>query len=91
MELTGAAANATTVMIVGLLNIPTPLFAGTLVPVDMLIVTPMATDGAGTASIGPINGGHPASPTLYFQMVTVDFLVPQFFDFSNALEVQYLP
>ena len=86
-----SAANAPALLAVGVLNIPTPILGGTLVPVDLALIAPFFTNGAGAADLGPVNGGHGQSPLLYFQAVVIDGNQPEGADFSNTIAAQYLP
>jgi len=84
MAITGGAPNSPVLLPVGLVNNPTSIAGGTLVPVPTLfILDVLVTDGNGNVELGVIGGGSPAA-TLYVQAIVLD----GGFDFSNALEVQ---
>ncbi len=84
MSITGGAPNSAVLLPVGLVNNPTPVAGGTLVPVPTLfILTVLVTDANGNIELGVTGGGSPAA-LLYVQAIVLD----GGFDFSNALEVQ---
>ena len=60
-------------------------------PADLKLILPFTTSATGQATTGPISGGHPASPTVYFQWIIVDGAQAQGFDFSNAIQAQWMP
>jgi len=90
IELLDAAPSAPAFLVVGLVNDPTPLKGGTLVPVPVLSIVSFTTDGSGRVLLpGVPGGGGPA--TAYLQFVVEDGAQPQGFAFSNALEVVFGP
>ncbi len=86
LTLTDAAPNAMAFLVVGLSNNPTPTKGGMLVPVPVLSISNVTTDGNGALTIPNIAGG--AGPlTAYVQVAIIDGSQQFGFDFSNALEV----
>ena len=89
LSITGAPANAAAFVIAGVVNSPTPLKGGTLVPVPFLFVVPLVTDGSGAITLpGVPGGGGPAS--VYVQAMITDGSQPAGFAFTNAVRLDLL-
>jgi len=88
--LTGAPASTQAFLVLGLTAAPTPFKGGLLVPVPILGLFPLTTDGAGQISIDDIpGGGGPVS--IIAQFVLVDGAQALGYGMSNAVQVDYLP
>jgi hypothetical protein len=73
----------------GLTEAPTAFKGGTLVPVPILLLLPLATGPTGTAHATVPGGGGPLSIDL--QAVFADATLPGGFGLSNAVRVDLLP
>lgn len=90
VTLSGVPAFGQALLVASLVNTPTPLVGGTLVPVPVMLVLPLVAGPAGTAVLGGIPGGiGPLS--LYAQCVHADALLPGGWGFSNAVRIDFLP
>jgi hypothetical protein len=90
LVLTGAASSAPTFLFIGLVNSPTPVQGGQLVPVPWTFLFGTTTDASGTLLLPNLpGGGGPFSA--YLQAVTVDGSLPFGYGFSNAIQADYLP
>jgi hypothetical protein len=89
LEITGAAPNATAVLLAGGAFGPTPFKGGTLVPVPFVLTVLLPLDGAGAVSANVPGGGGPL--TLYVQALYADGGQALGFGITNALEVDLLP
>jgi len=88
--LTGAPASTTVFLFVGVVNDPTPIEGGVLVPVPFLAMQVFATDSNGELSLpGVPGGGGPL--TGYAQAIVVDGAQTLGYGFSNAIELDLLP
>lgn len=89
LSIEGAPPTSSVYIAVGLAASPTPFKGGTLVPVPVLLLLSLPSDGSGSASI-PIAGGlGPASVVI--QAAAPDVTLPEFFALSNALQLDFLP
>jgi hypothetical protein len=85
LALTSAKASSTATLVFGLAQIDAPFKGGTLVPHPLLLV-PLPTSGAGTASLPfTFPAGVPAGVPLYFQFWIADPAGTQGFTASNGL------
>ncbi|QDU68542.1 hypothetical protein [Engelhardtia mirabilis] len=91
LRLTGAAPAALGVLAVGLVEQPTPLFAGILVAGNPVLTIPLATDAAGEYEQLGLAGGHPLSPALFLQALVINPSVPGQVEFSNGILAQFQP
>ncbi|MCB9899592.1 MAG: hypothetical protein H6825_16415 [Planctomycetes bacterium] len=88
--LTNAPASTPAYFVLSFTNGSVPLFGGTLVPFPLDLVVGLSTDGAGEIAIPGIpGGGGPIS--VYVQFLVADGGTLSGWDFSNALQVDYLP
>jgi hypothetical protein len=83
LTLTGAPPAVPVFFVLGLVNDPTPLKGGTLVPVPLLLLFDVPSDGAGEVTF-PVPGGPGSVGSVYVQAATPTGATA---DFSNALEV----
>jgi hypothetical protein len=90
LTLTGVPAFGLAYLLAGLVDAPTPLKGGTLVPFPILITVPVAAGPAGTLIVPGIPGGNgPAS--LYVQSANPDASLQGGYGFSNAVRIDLLP
>jgi len=90
LMLTGALPNGLAWLLAGLVQQPTPFKGGTLVPVPFALVMPLATDGAGQASILGVPGGG-GSYSVVLQALQADGAQPKGWALSNAVRADVLP
>lgn len=90
LRLDGAAASAPALLVVGFLNSPTPVFGGTLVPIDLSYIEGFLTGPDGSI-VRSVPGGHAFEIVIHAQFVIADPDVPGGLDFSNALALHFLP
>jgi hypothetical protein len=76
-------------VLAGLAATPTPFKGGTLVPVPVLLVAPLATGPTGTAMLTIPGGGGPAS--IFLQALHPDLGLPGGYALSNAVRLDLLP
>ena len=89
LSITGAPANAPAFVIAGVVNSPTPIKGGTLVPVPFLFVVPLVTNGSGAITLpGVPGGGGPVS--VYVQAMITDGAQAAGFAFTNAVRLDLL-
>ena len=89
LSITGAPADAAAYILVGLVNDPTSIKGGTLVPVPYLLLLPLVTDGSGVITIPGIpGGGGPVSA--YIQAMITDGSQAGGFAFTNAVRLDLL-
>lgn len=89
LEVTGATPGGTAFLVAGLVNAPTPIKGGVLVPVPWLLLLGVPLDGSGGLSLTLNGGGGPL--TAFVQCVYADGAQPLGFGFSNAVAVDFLP
>ena len=89
LTLWGAPEAGLVFVAAGLDGAPTPFKGGTLVPVPILLLLPLATGPTGTAHATVPGGGGPLSVDL--QAVFADAGLPGGFGLSNAVRVDLLP
>jgi hypothetical protein len=90
LSITGAPPDTSAWVTLSAAFTPTPFKGGTLVPLPLLLVLPLTTDGSGAAGLqGLPGGGGPLD--VYVQAVVVDPAQPKGYGLSNALQVQFLP
>jgi hypothetical protein len=90
LQLSGAPASTTAFVFVGLVNAPTPVEGGQVVPVPWTLLRIFQTDAVGSLLLSDIpGGGGPFSA--YVQAVVVDGAQTFGYGFSNAVQVDFLP
>ena len=89
MVLSGAATNTTAFVLAGLVNAPTPVKGGVLVPVPWLFELALPTGAGGGFSVPLAGGFGPVS--IYVQAAYPDGGLPGGFGFSNAVRADFLP
>jgi hypothetical protein len=90
LTLTGVPAFGPAFLLAGLVDAPTPLKGGVLVPVPVLLTVPVVAGPAGTLIVpGLPGGGGPAS--LFVQAAHADASQPGGWGFSNAVRIDFLP
>jgi hypothetical protein len=89
LTLWGAPEAGLVFVAAGLTEAPTAFKGGTLVPVPILLLLPLATGPTGTAHATVPGGGGPLSIDL--QAVFADATLPGGFGLSNAVRVDLLP
>jgi hypothetical protein len=86
VNLTGAAPSTTAFIPLGLINAPTPLKGGIIVPIPwVVLIDAFSTNGSGQLSI-PVTATGSTLVTFYMQAVVNNSGT---FEFSNALEVVF--
>ena len=86
--LAGATPFATSWLVLGLNNQPTPFKGGQLVPVPFVVTTPIPLDNTGAFSISAVPGGG-GPYTVYAQVVYPDPTQFASWGLSNALEIEF--
>lgn len=90
LTLTGVPAFGLAYLLAGLVDAPTPLKGGILVPFPILLSVPVVAGSAGTLIVPGIPGGSgPAS--LFVQSAHPDASLPGGYGFSNAVRIDLLP
>ena len=89
LKITGAAPSSTAFLVAGVSDNPSPLKGGTLVPVPIVLLAPVATSPAGTVTIPGIKGGG-GPVSVYLQAIVMDGSQPQGFAFTNAVQLDLL-
>lgn len=90
LTLSGAKASTPAWIAIGTVNNPTPIFAGTVVPVPFTTLLFGATNASGTWTMPNVPGGGGPN-TLFVQAAYLDAALPDGVGFSNALQVDFLP
>jgi len=90
LTLTGVPAFGLAYLVAGIVDAPTPLKGGILVPFPIMITVPVAAGPAGTLIVPGIPGGSgPAS--LFVQSAHPDASLQGGYGFSNAVRIDLLP
>lgn len=89
--LENAPASALAYAVASTASNPTLILGGTLVPLPILILVPLATDAAGKISLPGIVQGGSGPASLYLQFVVADGGQPSGWSFSNAVRIDLLP
>lgn len=87
LEMSHAAESAPALLVVGLLEMPTPFKGGTLLPVPILLPLLLQTTGTGALSV-PFTwpAGVPSGFELLYQIAVQDAAAPQGVALSNGLK-----
>ena len=90
MLVTGATANQSAFIFVGLSSNPTPLLGGTLVPVPVTLTVTTSTNAAGEILFPVVPGGN-GPFSVYAQVVYVDGAQVGGVGITNAVRIDVLP
>ncbi len=88
--LSGAPANTTAYLVLGLSKTPTPFAGGLIVPLPIQRLMAYPTDGSGNLLLSGVGGGG-GPVTAFLQAVVVDPVQPFGYGLSNAVQLEVLP
>jgi len=89
LEVTDGPANAAGFLVSSVLFDPQPYLGGFLTPQPVLLMEPIATDGAGYAT-SPAGGGN-GPLFVYYQALLEDPTQPAGYQITNTIRAEYLP